>query len=127
MSCVPPGWSIDPDQLCEDRSTGTSCVEWLGSPPGTILHGVNRTPSPHLADALADRYTIERELGRGGMATVYLAQEHKHAAVLAELEALATHGYVSPVAVATLGGSTRPWTGPSGLTRSGADGSRTST
>ncbi|MGH7672111.1 MAG: serine/threonine-protein kinase, partial [Gemmatimonadales bacterium] len=29
-------------------------------------------------DALADRYTIERELGRGGMATVYLAEEKKH-------------------------------------------------
>ncbi len=27
---------------------------------------------------LADRYTIERELGRGGMATVYLAEEKKH-------------------------------------------------
>jgi TolB-like protein len=28
--------------------------------------------------ALADRYAIERELGRGGMATVYLARELKH-------------------------------------------------
>ncbi|HEX9218737.1 MAG TPA: serine/threonine-protein kinase, partial [Gemmatimonadales bacterium] len=28
--------------------------------------------------ALADRYTIERELGHGGMATVYLAQDLKH-------------------------------------------------
>src|SRR5688500_11707704 len=28
--------------------------------------------------ALADRYTVERELGRGGMATVYLAEEAKH-------------------------------------------------
>ena len=27
---------------------------------------------------LGDRYTIERELGRGGMATVYLAEEKKH-------------------------------------------------
>jgi serine/threonine-protein kinase len=31
-----------------------------------------------LAAALADRYAVERELGRGGMATVYLAQDLKH-------------------------------------------------
>ena len=31
-----------------------------------------------LTAALAARYAIERELGRGGMATVYLAQDHKH-------------------------------------------------
>jgi len=31
-----------------------------------------------LAAALADRYTIERELGRGGMATVYLAHDIRH-------------------------------------------------
>jgi eukaryotic-like serine/threonine-protein kinase len=31
-----------------------------------------------LTVALADRYTIERELGEGGMATVYLAQDLKH-------------------------------------------------
>src|SRR3989454_4444926 len=31
-----------------------------------------------LQAALADRYAIERELGRGGMATVYLAQDLKH-------------------------------------------------
>ncbi len=30
--------------------------------------------SDRLKAALADRYTIERELGRGGMATVYFAQ-----------------------------------------------------
>lgn len=31
-----------------------------------------------LKTALADRYTIEREIGAGGMATVYLAEDIKH-------------------------------------------------
>ena len=31
-----------------------------------------------LRTALADRYTFDREVGRGGMATVYLAQDTKH-------------------------------------------------
>jgi serine/threonine-protein kinase len=31
-----------------------------------------------LKSALADRYTIEREIGSGGMATVYLAEDLKH-------------------------------------------------
>jgi len=33
---------------------------------------------PALRNALRDRYTIERELGRGGMAVVYLAQDIRH-------------------------------------------------
>jgi serine/threonine protein kinase len=31
-----------------------------------------------LSTALADRYQIERHLGEGGMATVYLAKDLKH-------------------------------------------------
>ena len=34
--------------------------------------------SRHVAARLADRYAIERELGRGGMATVYLATDLRH-------------------------------------------------
>ena len=52
---------------------------------GSPLHSTARqasermTPiSDRLRSALADRYTIDRELGRGGMATVYLAQDLKH-------------------------------------------------
>jgi len=36
------------------------------------------TDISRLAAALADRYRIERELGQGGMATVYLAKDLKH-------------------------------------------------
>ncbi len=42
-------------------------------------HGITVTTvdSP-LADALRDRYLLERELGRGGMASVYLARDLRH-------------------------------------------------
>ena len=32
---------------------------------------------PKLTSALADRYRVERQLGRGGMATVYLAEARR--------------------------------------------------
>ncbi len=35
-------------------------------------------PFDRLSDALSDRYKIETELGQGGMATVYLAEDLKH-------------------------------------------------
>jgi TolB-like protein len=36
-----------------------------------------------LAESLADRYAIEREIGHGGMATVYVAEDRKHRRPLA--------------------------------------------
>jgi len=36
------------------------------------------TDLDRLTAALSDRYTIEQEVGAGGMATVYLADDVKH-------------------------------------------------
>jgi serine/threonine protein kinase len=48
----------------------------------TTLSGGGRSVpaeiAPELKDALADRYVLERELGRGGTATVYLARDLRH-------------------------------------------------
>jgi len=41
------------------------------------------TSADKLRDSLASTYTIDRELGRGGMATVFLAQDTKHERVVA--------------------------------------------
>ena len=39
---------------------------------------VTPPPPETLRGALADRYQLQREIGRGGMATVYLATDLKH-------------------------------------------------
>jgi serine/threonine-protein kinase len=52
------------------------------------------TDADRLATALADRYRLERELGQGGMATVYLAHDLKHdrRVAIKVLRAELTHG-----------------------------------
>jgi eukaryotic-like serine/threonine-protein kinase len=61
------------------RCGGVAVQRWdaypsRGPTPTTPLSDLTET----LRDALADRYVVERELGRGGMATVFLAQDLKH-------------------------------------------------
>jgi len=48
--------------------------------PAVDALGIADAPSlaDRLATALAERYTIEREIARGGMATVYLARDVRH-------------------------------------------------
>src|SRR5512141_883354 len=41
------------------------------------------TPLERIKEAFSQYYTIDRELGRGGMATVYLAQDAKHERLVA--------------------------------------------
>ncbi|HEU4722921.1 MAG TPA: protein kinase [Gemmatimonadaceae bacterium] len=43
-----------------------------------MAHPPVRDAATALSTALADRYRVERELGAGGMATVYLAEDLKH-------------------------------------------------
>ena len=40
--------------------------------------GWRRMSGGRLQASLTDRYVLEREVGRGGMATVYLARDLKH-------------------------------------------------
>ncbi|HEY5022843.1 MAG TPA: protein kinase [Gemmatimonadaceae bacterium] len=61
-------------------------MEW----PSTLKHALARRSldsdlddATLLKSALASRYEIDRELGRGGMATVYLARDIKHSRVVA--------------------------------------------
>jgi TolB-like protein/tRNA A-37 threonylcarbamoyl transferase component Bud32/tetratricopeptide (TPR) repeat protein len=64
---------------------GDTALAGLWPPPeddGSIRHPTLDLPlnelKPRVAAALAERYLIERELGRGGTATVYLAQDLRH-------------------------------------------------
>ena len=63
-----------------DRSRGQRST--MDAPPSAIPDhqpGSSLSDMPaRLSAALADRYVLERELGRGGMATVYLARDLRH-------------------------------------------------
>jgi eukaryotic-like serine/threonine-protein kinase len=50
----------------------------LSAPAAVALAPLLAEPTPPLPALLGDRYYIVREIGRGGMATVYLADDPKH-------------------------------------------------
>ncbi len=52
-------------------------LRWPPEPARPILAPMTEITS-RLSTALADRYKLERHLGEGGMATVYLAEDLKH-------------------------------------------------
>ncbi len=66
-------------RLAQDRSRVRPAAEASPVPEARARAPRERRRSaPSLEAALAGRYAIERELGRGGMATVYLARDLRH-------------------------------------------------
>src|SRR5256886_2430245 len=62
--------------LGQERGVTSGC--WRPVPPRCMLAATVSDLLDTLRQTLADRYAVERELGRGGMATVFLAEDVKH-------------------------------------------------
>src|SRR5688500_8793582 len=58
--------------------SGQSASFLAGSPAADIPAALADVAAAALNAALVDRYEIVREIGRGGMATVYLARDLRH-------------------------------------------------
>ncbi len=61
----------------DERAGDRRLENWPWRHPGSSIQSLTDLLE-QLRQALVDRYTIEREFGRGGMATVYLARDLKH-------------------------------------------------
>ena len=70
--------------VCSSTEGGPADHAGRVKPPNPVRFGLSSsdrafvTIPSELTSAVADRYVIEREIGRGGMATVYLARDLRH-------------------------------------------------
>jgi serine/threonine protein kinase len=75
-TCANCGTAREPDAVFCSRCGLDFTAEFRGTPIHTLEQA-----SPilvRLREEIGDRYSVERELGRGGMATVFLARDIKH-------------------------------------------------
>jgi len=76
-ACSNCGAPVENDAVFCSRCGLNVTVEFKGTPLVDVTAEVSDT-FRRLRESLGDRYSIERELGRGGMATVFLATDRKH-------------------------------------------------
>src|SRR3972149_3484599 len=70
------GWTMGPGEFARPLFVVRHGAIWRIQRFDATIHAMS--DAARLTAALADRYRIERELGAGGMATVYLAHDLKH-------------------------------------------------